>query len=46
MKSYKELMDKRDPVDRAFLKMIKDGTLTVGVVGVKGPKKYDHYSVG
>ncbi|MCX6821610.1 MAG: hypothetical protein NTW30_02405 [Candidatus Aenigmarchaeota archaeon] len=35
MKTYKEVLNKRDPFDRQILKYIKDGTLTVGIVGVK-----------
>jgi len=40
MKSYKELLNKRDPFDRQLLKSVKDGTLKIGVVGIKEKTKH------
>jgi len=39
LKSYKEILNKKDPFDRQILKSVKDGTLKVGVVGIKEKTK-------
>ena len=44
--AYKKLLNKKDPLDERILKLVKNGDLKIGVVGVKEGDKlsFEDYS--
>ena len=40
---YKKLLNKRDPIDKQILKLVKHGELSIGVVEIKETNEYNKH---